>query len=95
MGHRLSPQAEADLADIADYVAQDSPVAALRLIERIEKACAMIGDEPLLGPARPEIAATARTWVVGKYLILYRPIPAGVEIVRVIHGARNLDELDI
>lgn len=95
MGYRLSPKAEADLVDIADYIAQDSPAAALRLIERIEKACATVGDNPLHGPARPEIAADTRAWIVGRYLILYRPIPAGAEIVRVIHGARNLDELDV
>jgi toxin ParE1/3/4 len=53
MGYRLSPKAEADLAAIADYIAQDNPAAALRLIEWIEKACAMIGDSPLLGLPAP------------------------------------------
>lgn len=94
MGYRLSPKAVADLTDLIDYIAQDSPAAALRLIERIEKACAMVGDNPLLGPARPEIAPEARAWVVGKYLILYRGLPDGAEIVRVVHGARNLNDLD-
>jgi toxin ParE1/3/4 len=94
MGYRLSPKAEADLVGIADYIAQESPAAASQLIERIEKACAMVGDNPLLGPARPEIAPDTRAWVVDRYLILYRPIPAGAEIVRVVHGARNLEELD-
>lgn len=94
MACRLSPRAEADLAGIADHIAQDSPVAAVRLI-RIEKACALLGDNPLLGRARPEIAPAARSWTIGRYLVLYRPLATGVEIIRVVHGARDLDALEI
>lgn len=93
MRYRLTPGAEADLADIGDYVAQDNPPAALQLIGRIEKACALLGENPQLGPARPELAPEARSWVVGRYLILYRPIAAGAEIVRIVHGARDLPRL--
>lgn len=95
MAHSLSPRAEADLIDIADYIMQENPSAALRLIERIENACTMLGDNPLLGRSRPDIAPDARSWSVGHYLILYRRMPSGAEIVRVIHGARNLDNLDL
>lgn len=94
MGYRLSPLAENDLADLADYIALDSPDAALRLIGRIEQACRMLGDRPLLGRARPDIAVDAHSWVVGRYLILYRPKGREIEVVRVVHGARNLDDLD-
>ena len=90
--YRLTPQAEADLIDIGDYIASDNPKAAAGFIAEIEKACALLGGEPLLGRARPEIAGY-RSWVVGKYLILYRQRERGVEIIRVVHGARRLDRL--
>jgi toxin ParE1/3/4 len=93
MSFRFTPAAEADLAELLDYIAAANPAAALRLIDRIEEACRMLGDRPLLGRARPELAPEARSWVVGKYLILYRPRPGGIDIVRVVHGARYLNDL--
>ncbi|WP_027134914.1 type II toxin-antitoxin system RelE/ParE family toxin [Geminicoccus roseus] len=95
MACRFSRAAEADLAELADYIALDNPEAALRMIARIEQACRMLSDRPLLGRARPEIAADAHFWRVGRYLILYRPVADGVQVVRILHGARRLDDLDV
>lgn len=93
--YRLTPQAEADLIDIGDFIASDNPKAAIGFIAEIEKACALLGGEPLLGRTRPEITPDARSWVVGKYLILYRLRERGVEIIRVVRDARRLDRLEI
>ena len=46
-----------------------------------------------LGPARPDIAGGLRTFTVGHYLILYRIVNEGFEIVRVVFGGRNLASL--
>ena len=46
-----------------------------------------------MGRLRPGIAPELRYFTVGKYLILYRTVPDGVQIVRVIHGARDLPHL--
>jgi toxin ParE1/3/4 len=93
MSYRLTSRAEADLAAIGDHVAADNPTAAARLLEKLEAQCGMLGERPLLGPARPDIAPDARAWVAGKYLILYRAEADGVEIVRVVHGARDLSRI--
>ena len=53
----------------------------------------MLADHPLLGPARPDIAPDLRYLISGNYLILYRALGDSVEIVRVLHGARNLSAL--
>jgi hypothetical protein len=42
-----------------------------------------------MGPARPDIAKELRYHPVGNYLLLYRVIPNGIELVRVVHGARG------
>lgn len=47
----------------------------------------------MMGRLRPDIAQELRYFTVGKYLILYRAVPDGVQIVRVIHGARDLPNL--
>lgn len=86
-------QAEEDLIALWLYIAEDNPEAADRLLNRIDAACARIADAPMLGPARPDLAPEMRIFVVGRYLILYRQTIDGIEVVRVVHGARNLDNL--
>jgi toxin ParE1/3/4 len=83
-------QAEIDLIEIWTYVARDNPDAADRLLDRIEDACVRLAETPHLGPARPDLAADLRYFVVGEYLILYRERGRNVEIVRIVHGARRL-----
>ncbi len=43
-----------------------------------------------MGRPRDELAEGLRSFSVGRYVMFYRAIPEGVEIVRVLHGARDL-----
>jgi toxin ParE1/3/4 len=86
---RRLPQAVRDVDAIWDMIAADDPLAATRLIERIGGRTAMLADHPESGRARPEIGDGIRSLTSGKYLILYRIGPDSVDIVRVIHGARD------
>ncbi len=86
-------RAEEDLIEIWIYIAADNPGAADRLLDRIDLTCKRLADMPGLGPARPDIAPGLRYFTVGAYVILYREVPEGVEIVRVSHGARHLPDL--
>lgn len=88
------PRAETDLLEIWLFIARDTPAAADRLIDRIEAQCRLLAESPLLGRARPEIAPDARVWAVGRYLILYRAQDEGIEVVRVVHGARAIEQLE-
>lgn len=83
-------QAREDLLSIWSYIAADNPTAADRVLDAIDRRCARLSENPKLGPARPDIAPELRYFPVGSYLIFYREVSAGVEIVRVLHGARNL-----
>jgi toxin ParE1/3/4 len=86
-------QAEEDLIDIWIYIAQDNPGAADRVLDDIDERFHALADNPLMGRLRPDIAPELRYFTVGKYLILYRTVQDGVQIVRVIHGARDLPHL--
>ncbi len=86
-------QAEEDLIEIWIYIAQDNPGAADRMLDNLEQRFHALADNPLIGQLRPDIAPELRYFSVGKYLILYRTVPGGVQIVRVIHGARDLFHL--
>jgi toxin ParE1/3/4 len=86
-------QAEEDLIDVWTYVAKDNLGAADRVLDRIDEVCARLAENPRLGPARPDLAERLRYFVAGSYLVIYREAPGGVEIVRVVHGARRLPDL--
>ncbi len=88
-------KAEEDLIDIWMYIASDNPEAADKFIERIDAKCKMLADNPAIGQARPDIAIELRYFPVGRHLILYRQISGGVEIVRIVHGARHLPDITI
>ena len=90
---RRTTRAEDDLVDIWIYIAHDNPDAADRLLEEIDRKLVLLADNPHLGRARPDIAPEFRHWPVGNYLILYRLVTDGIEVVRVVHGARRLDRL--
>ena len=74
-------------------IAPESLTAADRVLDRIDTVCEHLADNPRMGPARPDLAEGLRYFVSGSYLIVYREAPGGVEIVRVVHGARHLPDL--
>lgn len=92
---QFTPQARDDLQQIYDYIAQSSPANALGLIERIEERCLLLADYPYIGIARTEFGASHRSFAVPgtRYIIVYRPIDDGVEIIHVRHGSQDLHRL--
>lgn len=87
---RRLPRAIRDVDDIWLHIAADDPVAANRMVERLTAGVARLADYPESGTARPELGTGARSVVVGRYLVLYRINGECVDIVRVMHGAREI-----
>lgn len=87
---RRTPLAAKDLEEIWFFVAQDDPAAADRLLDTFDERIGLLADNPHMGPTRPDIAKDLRHHPVGNYLLLYRIIDGGIELVRVVHGARDL-----
>ena len=88
-----TPAAEADLWEIVLQIAPDNEAAAFRLVEAIDERFEVLSRFPLAGPARPELLPELRSFPVKNYLILYKPIDDGIEVMRVVHGARDLRRL--
>ena len=86
--------AKADLREILDYVSDDSQFQADRLIERFRSKLEHLAKWNTLGRPRPEIARNCRSYPLGKYCFYFRPIDNGIEVIRVIHSARDLDQID-
>jgi toxin ParE1/3/4 len=86
-------RAENDLIEIWAYIARDNPPAADRLLDLLDEKSRMLAQNPKLGAVRDDIAEGVRHFPVGNYLILYRDIGEGVEVVRYVHGMRLLRNL--
>jgi toxin ParE1/3/4 len=84
------PRAEADLLDIWGYIAQDSPANADRMLDRLGETMNRLAAMPLMGQARFDLAPGLRMFPVGNYLIFFRPIQDGIEVIRVLHGKRDI-----
>ncbi len=89
--HRVlrTARTEADLLEIWSYVAHDNPRAADRVLDDIA-ACKVLAENPAVGRLREELACGLRSLAVGKYVIFYRPETDGIVVVRVLHGARDV-----
>jgi toxin ParE1/3/4 len=90
---RVSADARGDLADIWWFIAQNNEPAADKIITTITKKFDELVVSPGMGRKRNELSPGLRSFPIGKYLILYQPIEDGIEIVRVVHGARDIEEL--
>lgn len=91
--YQLNSKAEEDLLDIWSYIAENSPANATKLTRTFHQHFALLAENTRIGQARPDIAPTLRYFPVKRYLILYREIPNGVEIMRVVHGSRDIGAL--
>lgn len=89
-----SPEAEDDLQGIVSYITRDNPQAARDWLARIRQACETFSTHPELGEVRKGFGVpNSRFFSLGNYMIFYRPTDEGIEIARVIHGARDMRKI--
>jgi toxin ParE1/3/4 len=87
---RFTQRSRADLGDIFDYIAADSPRAAQTMVDRIVLRAATLREQPLSGHPRDDLRPGLRSLRCGAYVILYEPHPGYVIIAHIAHHARNL-----
>ena len=93
----LSPQAKADLADIRAYLKREAgPDVAKSTLDKIKEALAPLGRSPGAGHLREDLTKEPlKFWPVFSYLIIYDPGPRPIEILRVLHGIRNIASISL
>jgi plasmid stabilization system protein ParE len=88
----VTRDARADLLTIANYIADFSIEAAHRVTDEIESSFAQLANMPGMGHFREEVLDRHfRFWRVHSYLICYRWDVTPIQIIAVVHGARDLD----
>jgi len=86
----LRPRAQRDLDQISDYIAERSgDDRADRMLDRIGHAMQTAAQHPLTGRERDELRPGLRSIPIRSYIIFYIPLPDGIRVVRVLHGARD------
>jgi addiction module RelE/StbE family toxin len=89
-GYVLHPEAFADLDEIREFIAQDNPDAAGRLMDEFFAAFQSLAQFPASGHLRPDLTGRSlRFLVVRQYLIVYAPESQPLQILAVLHGRRN------
>jgi toxin ParE1/3/4 len=81
-----------DLQQIWLYVARDNVRAADELIDRFEESLRILSRQPYMGQSAEQYRAGLRQFTVGKYVLFYEPIEDGITLIRVLHGARKLEQ---
>jgi toxin ParE1/3/4 len=91
---RLSAPARQDVRGIRDHIAQDSIPAARNFLATLTQAFRGLAEMPGQGHTRGDLTdLPVRFWPVGSYLIVYDPEKRPLEILRVLHGARDVETI--
>lgn len=89
----ISTEAEQDLLDIWLYIAEDSPKNADCFLDRLEGKAIKLTEFTKIGIDRPELASDLKSFPVDRYVLYYRTNTSGIELVRVLHGSRDINRV--
>ena len=97
---RVRPAAERDIDEQAEYLAVHGDVEmALRFYRAAEETLRLLSERPRIGSGirfRSRFLPGIRWFPLKgfpKHLVFYLPVEHGIEIIRVLHGARDLESL--
>lgn len=90
----FTDEARADLLQIADWIAEDNPGRAFTFVEELENRCARLMRTPRAYPLVPRHESSGvRRLPHREYLIFYRVGAGRLEILHVLHGARDYERI--
>ncbi len=90
---KVAAAAEEDLKEIWARVAEHNPEAANKLIKEITRRFTILRDNPRMGREQDKLLVDLRSFTVKSYLIFYQPFEGGIEILRVVHGSRDVESI--
>lgn len=90
-----TPQAARELEQAAAWIAEDNPAAAEAFLQSALIAAERLASRPALGRSRPYVPARYRFWPLLRYgyLLVYDASVQPIQVVRVVHMARDLPRL--
>jgi len=89
----LTEPARNDLKEIWSYIAERNPNSADRILRKLAEKFQLLAENPKVGKSQDKFILSLRCFPFKNYVVFYFPIENGVEIYRVLHGARNIEDL--
>ena len=95
----VRPRARRDIDDIADYLARQRTDAGRRFYDAAQRTFRRLASMPLVGVPRTfenSPITDLRSWRIRgfpNFLVFYRPTDDGIEVIRVLHGARDIEAI--
>ncbi|MCP9495670.1 MAG: type II toxin-antitoxin system RelE/ParE family toxin [Pyrinomonadaceae bacterium MAG19_C2-C3] len=89
-GVNLSEDAREDLREIWEFVSAKDAGSATRLLKQITDKFDTLLSFPSAGRERNDLIVGLRSFAAGNYIIFYQPIDDGIEVLRVLHGSRDV-----
>lgn len=89
---RFTPLARSDLKEIRDFIARDKPTAASQYMAMLKQKCELLAHSPGLGIQQDEYCGLYK-FPVDSYLIFYRISQTSIDVIRVLHGSRDIDNI--
>jgi len=89
------PLADRDLTEIATYIGEVncSPDAARRFLDQLNEKLKLYATQPEMGELRPDLADGVRIFSFGNYVVVYRPLADGIDVLRIFEGHRDYPTL--
>ncbi|RWX76800.1 type II toxin-antitoxin system RelE/ParE family toxin [Neorhizobium lilium] len=78
------------MRDIWRAIAPDNERAANTLLRRLLEKAKLAAEHPFMGSPRPELSATARILIEGRYIAIYEPMPYGIFVVAIVYGPSDV-----
>jgi toxin ParE1/3/4 len=93
---RRARQAEADLRSISEHIARESGSRAVarNFLTQLDSKIESYSRQPLMGDLGEDLGEGIRTFPFKKnYVVIYRPLDDGIDVLRVFHSARDYPQL--
>ena len=89
----FATEADEDILGIADYIARNNPEAARRWLSKMRETCELLAENPEIGQLRPGFGVSGcRSFTLGNYIVFFRPTTEGIQVARIVHGSRDLQD---
>ena len=88
------PLAFSDLSELWSFIAEDSEVNADRFLSKLEEKFALLATQPRMGRLRNELMENLRSFPIERYIVFFVPTADGIELVRVLPAARDINFTD-